>query len=73
MKIQYCDCLHDSRDSHGHRVGISTYQNGLNCAKNANFFSFKLGFFGGKLGKKEDILDWEMGRISDPGDREKRP
>ena len=26
-----------------------------------------------KLGKKEDILDWEWGLISDPGDREKRP
>ena len=29
--------------------------------------------FGGKLEKKEDILDWEWGPISDPGDREKRP
>ena len=29
--------------------------------KNAKFFSFKLGIFGGKLGKK-DILDWEWGR-----------
>ena len=28
---------------------------------------------GGKLGKMEDILDWEWGLISDPGDREKRP
>ena len=36
-------------------------------------FSFKFGNFWGKLGKKEDILDWERGRISDPGDREKMP
>ena len=41
--------------------------------KTPSFFSFKLGIFWGKLGKKEDILDWEWGRISDPGDREKRP
>ena len=26
-----------------------------------------------KLGKKEDILDWEWGLLSAPGDREKRP
>ena len=36
------------------------------------WFSFKLGFFY-EIGKKVDILDWEWGRISDPGDREKRP
>ena len=34
-------------------------------------FTFRLFFF--KLGKKEDILDWEWGLISDPGDREERP
>ena len=26
-----------------------------------------------KLGKKEDILDWEWGLYSAPGDRKKRP
>ena len=26
-----------------------------------------------KLGKKEDILDWEWGLYSAPGDREKKP
>ena len=35
-------------------------------------FTFRLGFIL-KIGKKEDILDWEWGIISDPGDREKRP
>ena len=30
-------------------------------------------FFWGNWGKKKDILDWEWGLISDPGDREKRP
>ena len=29
--------------------------------------------FFGEIGKKEDILGWEWGLISDPGDREKRP
>ena len=35
-----------------------------NCAKNTKFFSFKLGIFCEKLGKKMDILDWEWDRIS---------
>ena len=30
-------------------------------------------FFFWKLGKKEDILDWELGLLTTPGDREKRP
>ena len=62
LKIQYCDCLHDSRDSRGRPFGISTYRNGPNCAKNTKFFSFKLGIYWGKLGNKEDILDWEWGQ-----------
>ena len=37
------------------------------------FLCFRLGFVRGKLGKKEDILDWEWGLYSAPGDREKRP
>ena len=32
-------------------------------------FYLQIGIFFGKLGKKEDILDWEWGLISDPGDR----
>ena len=36
------------------------------------YFAFRLGFFF-EIGKKEDILDWEWGLISDPGNREKRP
>ena len=36
-------------------------------------FTFRLGIFLLKFGKKEDILDWEWGLISDNGDREKRP
>ena len=36
------------------------------------FLSFRLGFLW-KLGKKEDILDWEWGLYSAPGDRAKRP
>ena len=69
----YCNCLHDSRDSPGRRVGISTYRNRPKCAKNDNFLASNWEHFGGELGRKEDILDWEWGRISDPGDREKRP
>ena len=37
------------------------------------FLSFRLGIFFWKLGKKEDILDYEWGLYSAPGDREKRP
>ena len=37
------------------------------------FLASNWEFFGGNWGKKKDILDWEWGRISDPGDREKRP
>ena len=37
------------------------------------FLSFRLGNFFWKLGKKEDILDWEWGLYSAPGDREKGP
>ena len=37
------------------------------------FLSFRLGIFLGKLGIKEDILDWEWGLYWAPGDREKRP
>ena len=37
------------------------------------FLSFRLGFFFLKLGKKEDILDWEWGLYLAPGDWEKRP
>ena len=37
------------------------------------FLSFRLGIFFWKLGKKKDILDWEWGLYSAPGDREKRP
>ena len=37
------------------------------------FFSFKLVIFVQKLGKKEDILDWEWGLIWDPGDRRNGP
>ena len=40
--------------------------------KRTIFLSFKLGFFG-EMEKKEAILDWERGRILDPGDRDKRP
>ena len=36
------------------------------------YFYLQIGIFF-KLGKKEDILDWEWGLISDSGDREKRP
>ena len=35
--------------------------------------TFRLGFFVENWEKREDILDWEWGLISDPGDREKRP
>ena len=63
-------CLHDSP---GCCVGISIYRNGPKMPEKHQFFGFKLGIFGGKLGKKEDIFDWERGRISDPGDRKKRP
>ena len=41
--------------------------------KTPNFLASIWEFFWGKLGKKMKILDWEWGRISDPGDREKRP
>ena len=44
-----------------------------NALKTPNFLASNWEFFWGKLGKKEDIFDWEWGRISDPGDREKRP
>ena len=37
------------------------------------FLSFRLGIFFLEIGKKEDILDWEWGLYSAPGDREKRP
>ena len=37
------------------------------------YFYLQIGNFFWKLGKKEDILDWEWGLISNPGDREKRP
>ena len=37
------------------------------------FWNFRLGIFFLKLGKKEDILDWEWGLYSAPGDRDKRP
>ena len=37
------------------------------------FLSFRLGFFFWKLGKKEDVLDWEWGLYSATCDREKRP
>ena len=36
------------------------------------FLSFRLGIFFWKLGKKDDILDWEWGLCLAPGDREKR-
>ena len=49
LEIMYCDCLHDSL---GSRVSISSYRNGPNCAQNAKFFSFKLGMFLEKLGKR---------------------
>ena len=35
-------------------------------------FYFRLGIFFWKFWKKEDILDWEWGLISDPGDKEKK-
>ena len=35
------------------------------CEK-LHFLSFKLGIYFWKFGKKEDILDWEQGWISDP-------
>ena len=50
--------LHIERDQNARKTTIFV-------ASNWEFFL--------KLGKKEDILDWEWGRISDPGDREKRP
>ena len=35
-----------------------------------SFIELQIGkFFFGKLGKKEDILDWEWGLYSAPGDR----
>ena len=37
------------------------------------FLSSDWEFFLGNWEKKEDILDWEWGLISDPGDMEKRP
>ena len=37
------------------------------------FFELQIGNFFWKLGKKEDILDRELGLYSAPGDREKRP
>ena len=37
------------------------------------FFELQIGNFFWKLGKKKDILDWEWGLYSAPGDREKRP
>ena len=37
------------------------------------FFSFNLGILLGNWEKKEDILDWELDRILDSGDRDKRP
>ena len=45
----------------------------LNLLPGKIFFSFRLGIFFWKLGKKEDILDWEWGLYLTPGDREKRP
>ena len=45
----------------------------LNLFPGEIFLSFRLGFLGGKLGKKEDNLDREWGLLSAPGDREKRP
>ena len=36
------------------------------------FLSYRLGIFFLKLGKKVDILDWEWGLYSAPGDREKK-
>ena len=70
LKIFSGDCLHDS---HGCCVGISTYRNGPKYTKNNNFlhsnweFIFenweKRGYFGLGTGP----------RVSDPGEREKRP
>ena len=40
-------------------VFLHTETDQITQKKNAKFFNFKLGIFGGKLGKKEDILDWE--------------
>ena len=37
------------------------------------FWASDWEFFFWKLGKKEDILDWEWGLYSASGDREKRP
>ena len=37
------------------------------------YFYLKIGKFFENWGKKEDILDWEWGLISDPGDSKKRP
>ena len=45
----------------------------LNSLDKTLFLSFILGIIFWKLGKKEDILDWEWGLYSAPGDREKRP
>ena len=44
----------------------------IEFAPHGDFFTFRLGFFF-EIGKGKDILDWEWGLISDPGDREKRP
>ena len=45
----------------------------LNSLPGKIFFELQIGIFFWKLGKKEDILDWEWGLYSHPGDREKRP
>ena len=37
------------------------------------YFYLQIGIFFENWEKKKDILDWEEGLISDPGDREKRP
>ena len=45
----------------------------LNSLPGKIFFELQIGnFFWGKFGKKEDILDWEWGLYSAPGDWEKR-
>ena len=63
-------CKHPSVPSNAIKVSYSAAQRVINRTGSPARY---LGFFFLEIGKKEDILDWEWGLISGPGDREKRP
>ena len=51
----------------------SNFGDDLSMEPSESYFYLHIGIFFLKLGKKEDILDWEWGQISTVGDKEERP